>query len=452
MEKSKTMIKRIAALFFRDIQWKLLCLGLAFLLWFIGVNVNDPIQTNSYDNLPITILHRDQLAINGAVILNEREITGQRGNVSVRATRNSHALINAARHENIHASIDLNTVDFAQVQEADDYIRVPIDVNVFIHQDYVASFMNPSTVDLILDQYDTLLRSIEVDLIGTPMEGFEARPGMLTQPIVRLTGARSALREVSGVRVQAFIDGAEETLEELASLVVYNNNWDDITNTVDLSISEVHVRIPILPYEAIELTVNPIGLPMPGFMATEVSIYPPSVSLVGNAEIFEEGITINLGDMDMNLANQNIVQTFDIRPALLGTGLTLREGEPAEAEVTLVIEQITTRDILFPLESLEIEGYIRPFTFENEVPVTISVRGRRSVIEYMDIDEIAATLDLTGLGAGTHTIQINVELPRGATLTNPATVDISIEPEPIVFEPEELQDWTADLNGNGDEE
>jgi len=456
VEKWKSIIFRIiakvVAFFYRDFHWKILSLTLAFLLWFVGINVNNPIQTDAYDNLPLMVLHRDHLAQNNVVLLNEQQLNNARVGVSIQATRGDHAIIRAARNDNILASVDLSTINFDQVHEADSTVRVQVDVDVFIHQNHVARAMRPSTIELLLDRHGDLSLPIEVDPIGTPLEGFEKRPAQLVNTMVRLSGAQSILDEVAGVRVRAYIDNAYRTVEEVKPLVVYNRNREDITSSVNLSFQTVHVRVPILPYNDIPLEINATGNPMPGFMVTEVSINPSAVALVGPEEDISNISNIMLGDIDLTLANQNIQQSFEILPAIADTGLTLREGAPEEAVVSVVVERVIARNFSLPLENVTVSGYVRPFTFVSAGPLTVSVRGRESVIGSMTLNQIRANLDLTGLGAGTHTVQLGINVPRFAALANNVTVEVTIEAETIVFEPVEPPDWTADLEDDNDED
>ena len=446
MEKSKKMAIKVASLFYKDFQWKLLALALAFILWFVGVNVTNPIQTHAYDNLSLNILGRDQLIQNNLVLLNEQQLSNTPITVSIRATSSDHAAINVARNNNIQASIDLGTINFDQVLEYDGVARIPVDVNVFIHQDYGISHPSPNTVMLELDRHEERLVPIAVDVFGTPAEGFEERPYTHSPRVVRLTGARSVLNEVSDVRVRVYINGASYTVEEPRPLVVYNYANEDMTNTVNLSMQSTHVVVPIFPYTDIPLRVRTIGTAMPGFMATEINIYPSEVSVVGDMSVLEEVTEIILGDIDVNLASSNIEQTFDIRQALIGTGLSLRSDAFTEATVDVIVERVISRDMLLPLERLTVSGYVRPFTFAQQGPVTLTLRGRESVINALTLNQLRASVDLTGLGAGAHTVQVSVVTPPRAALTNLVTVDIVIEPEPLPpFEPEEPLDWTAAL-------
>jgi len=454
MEKSKGTIRRIAAIFYKDFQWKLLSIALAFLLWVVGINVNDPLQLNNYQFILVNVLGRDQLAMNQVVLLNEHDVLNRRVDVSVRAIRSNHAIIQADRSGNIQAFIDLGTLNFENIfANTDGIATVHLDVNVNIHQDYTTRNITPPTMRLDLDRYSYRSVPIVVDVIGTPREGYEQRDPSLTQTIVRLTGAQSALNEVADVRMRVYIDDAYETVEEMEQLIVYNSARENITNTVNLSTQHVHVRVPIFPYWDMPLEVSLTGSTMSGYMVTETIIDPPSLELVGNIDASR--LNLVLGEIDLSLTDDTVVHTFDIRQALVGTGLTLKAGAPSEATVTVVVEQIMTRNIFLPVGSLRVSGIARPYSFVSEGPIRLEFWGRESVINHLGTAQVSASLDLTGLGAGTHILPVRVAPITGASLANFATVEINIEPEPIIPDPEEVEEENlyeeADGEGNGED-
>jgi len=447
MEKSKNLVKRAAAFFYKDFHWKMLSLALAFVLWFVGINVNNPVQPVTYDNLPLTVLHRDQLALNDAMILNEQQVNNTRISASIRATRSNHALIQTARNDNIQASIDLSTINFDEVFEGGSPVSVYVDVDVFIHQDYISRTMRPYRVEVVLDRHGSLTLPVQVDLQGTPYEGFELRTPIVSQSLVRITGPRSVLDEVSEVQVRVDIDEAYETVEGVYPLVVFNNRREDMTSAVSLSIQAVHIQVPIWPYANIPMAVNTVGTVASGFTVTEIRIEPPVASVMGNAEEIAGTVSVPLGELDIDGIDQTLELTFDIRQALSGTGLVLSGNAVSEAVVTVVVEQIITRDMQLPLANLTVRGYQQSFNFVSQSPITVSVRGRASIVHALNLGQITASLDLAGLGAGTHQVPVSITVPGEVSLVNPITIGIIIEPEPTVPEPDEEPDPTEGLNG-----
>lgn len=435
MKNFKTITFAIAAVFYKDIQWKLLALVLAFILWFVGISINNPIRSELYHHLPLRVLGMERLVQNGIVVLNQQELDDYSISVSIRTTADDHETINAARDNNIQAFIDLSVINLEQILQSEYPVAIPLAVEVFVHQNYVIKLPDPNSVTLQLDRLEERLMPISVDIRGEPMEGYEPRGYQQSPRVVRLTGARSILNEAADVRVSINIGGAYQTVEEPRNISVYNSNNENITSKINLNVPTTNVVVPVLPYADIRLVVSHVGSPLPGFMATNTTIYPSVLSLVGDEEVIANTASINLGDIDIALATNNVEQTFNIANALTGTGLTLRESTPTEALVTVTVERVIERTLELPLEQISVGGYTRPFAFVTEEDLTLALRGRESVVSGLTLNQIGASLDLTGLGAGIHLLQVEITPPPYALLTNVVTVEISIEPETIVLEP-----------------
>jgi len=251
--------------------------------------------------------------------------------------------------------------------------------------------------------------------------------------------------------MQVDIQDADAPVYELVQLVALDNELNNITDTVNLGVRESQVQVPVLPYRSKQLTVGQTGMPMPGYMVTEITIEPQTIELVGSLEELDSLDSLQLGMVELDLVNETIEQKFDIRQALSDTGLTLRSGSPIEANARLVVERVISRDLFFAIERLRITGSEREFKFETSGELRLSLRGRESVINALSISQISGQVDLTGLGAGTHIVPVSLTVPRGVAVQNtPVTVSITIEPEPIPI-PEEVNepntDWMDDLVG-----
>ena len=72
-------MNKFFSFFSTDIHWKLIALFLAFLLWIVGSNVNNPHENGSI-NARLNVANFELLANEGIVLLNEDALdTGEPG-------------------------------------------------------------------------------------------------------------------------------------------------------------------------------------------------------------------------------------------------------------------------------------------------------------------------------------------------------------------------------------
>jgi len=432
MEKAKNVALKIAALFYKDLLWKLLALGLAMILWFVGININNPVQSTRYERM-LRIQGRNYLQMNDVVLLNAQELEQTLINITISATRSDHMLL-AGRSENVIASINLSDINYSMVRESAYPVNFSLDVDVSTMPPQEDIRVRPQFVTLTLDRYGERTMDIQIDITGIPLEGYVMRRHWTERSIIRITGAQSALDRVDSVRLEVDIQNAYETVARIERIVIYDSNQNNITETVNLGTIESLVTVEILPFIEIPLVVEPSGVPAQGFVHTGTRIYPRSVQLVGTQEELDEMRVsgLSLGALELDTVNDNIDFIFDIRVALEGTGLTLLDGEPTEAEVVGYIEErIITRDFEMPLERISVSGTTYAFSFANNNPVRFSVRGRESVVNRMGLHSISARLDLSGLEPGIHMVPVHLTSPMGTDIPGRPTVAITVRPPAI---------------------
>ena len=441
----KTRAKRIFSAFYwlfslilKDLHWKIGSVCVAFVLWLVGVHVTNPVSIQSYDNIPVHAQRRDHLSAANIILLNE-EIFNQRISVSIRASRSDHAFIQSARLENIHAVVNLASVDVEAARLSDAPITTFVDIEIFIDQNFISAAPRPASVLLQLDVLEHLTLPIEIETLGEPAEGFELQTPLSDRSVVRLSGARSHLERAASVTARLNIDGAEENVVDVAHLIALDGARNDITELFQLSFTVAQIEAPILPVFIVELGALTVGQTAPGYMATEINIEPNQITAVskdGKTDINR----VVIGEIDLTMASESFSEIFDLRAALDEQGLTLARGQPAFVVVNAVIERVISREFYISIEEINIIGD-RPFSFISEEPIMVLARGRESAIRAMQESDVRAELDISGLGAGIHTLQVNIILPRVAAVANLVVIDISIDPQPLVFIPTEPPDW-----------
>ena len=62
----------------------------------------------------------------------------------------------------------------------------------------------------------------------------------------------------------------------------------------------------------------------------------------------------------------------------------------------------------------------------NTQEVLIAVTGSQGDVSKLDASQISASIDLTGLTAGEHTVPINVTLPDGYELVNNISITVKL--------------------------
>ena len=145
---------------FNNIGLKILAVIFSVLLWLVSVNINDPVDTEVYRNIPVELENTSLLTEEGLTyqVLDDTD----RVTVTVRASRSV--------LENINASDVTATADFSELSFTN---TVPIRLSLsraFGSQIEISG--NIDMVRLEVEERQEKQLVIEIDQVGTPADGY----------------------------------------------------------------------------------------------------------------------------------------------------------------------------------------------------------------------------------------------------------------------------------------
>ena len=79
-------MKRFQELLMKDIGWKLLSVAIAAIMWFMVINITQPVDTRSYSR-PLMLENLEALTSRGLTIGNAEELKSSKITVKVKAQR-----------------------------------------------------------------------------------------------------------------------------------------------------------------------------------------------------------------------------------------------------------------------------------------------------------------------------------------------------------------------------
>ena len=173
-----------------------------------------------------------------------------------------------------------------------------------------------------------------------------------------------------------------------------------------------------------EIPVRPQieGEPAPGFVVTEISAEPPLVTAIGperRLTSFARAVTDRVSVAGARETVTGVVNV-GIEDALL------RLSKPQTARVTVRVEAAGTRTVSLHVTARN-AGAGRRVTIEPD-NVVVTLRGAIRVLDDLDPATLAAYVDLAGLGPGTYSPQVTLELDGRFAIVaiKPPTVSVRL--------------------------
>ena len=416
---------------FNNIGLKILAVIFSVLLWLVSVNINDPVDTEVYRNIPVELENTGLLTDEGmtwAVLDDTDRVT-----VTVRANRSV--------LENISASDVAATADFSELSFTN---TVPIRLSVGrTAGSQVEVSGNIDMVRLEVEERMERQLVIEIDQVGTPADGYIVS-GVLTTDgnALRISGPESLVSGVDRAVVEANVEGLTESINISEPIRLYDAEGNEIKSSrITKSVSSSSVSISILQTKEVPVTASASGVPAEGYAATgEVTCAPDRVTVAGRSSVLAnlEAVVIPPEALDLTDAEENVVELIDIREYLPdGVSLTntSSDGFNGRVTVTAAVEPLEDATRRLDQGQIRIENVPQGWqvSLDPDDPVYVRLRGLEQDLAAVDVSQLSGIIDVEAwmrengvsvLTEGNVEMEVSVSVPD--TVSQVGTVRASV--------------------------
>lgn len=283
----------------------------------------------------------------------------------------------------------------------------------------------PEKVEVDLRSLFSKSVPVSVKLEGEPAPGYEAGVPKTDVETVLVTGTQDKVSQVSQAVATLNMTGRTEDVAQAVRLEA-RDVLDALVDSVFMDPSVVNVSVKVTQEEfSAPLAIRPTvtGSPAAGYDVVSVSVDPVVATALGPPSFIAEAAAIRTQPVDISGATDDVVLTvsLDLPPDVSvsgGTSVTVTvKIEPAEGKRTLAVTAVAVG--LNP--DLSISGAL-PF-------VEVELLGELPTLRALRPNDIAATINLSGLAAGTQTVKVSVSVPADTLVANvsPETVEVTLE-------------------------
>jgi len=118
-------MKKFQEMLMKDLGWKLLSIAIAIIMWFMVININQPVDTRTYSKY-ITLENMDVLTDRGLTVRNADELISTKVNIKIKAQRTALDRLNQS-NDWLQVSIDLGGLGSAM--DGDKVLKLSLVVN-----------------------------------------------------------------------------------------------------------------------------------------------------------------------------------------------------------------------------------------------------------------------------------------------------------------------------------
>lgn len=411
---------------------KLASLVLAFILWFLVVQIDDPKDSHTYNNIPVKLTNTELLDKEKKVyeVLDDTDTVS----VKVRAPR---SVLSQLRSSDIVAVADMSKLT--------DINTIAISYTIS-NVDGVESIEgNHDAVRLNVEDKSTKWIKVVYNTVGEVADGYMLANVTSDQTLVEVSGPQSAVDEVSYAGAEIEVTGANSNLSANPDLVLYDKDGNPITQgNLKTNVDYVHMSVEVLAVKEVPVEVNYMGVPADGYMATgSVLCEPSTVKIAGTAYTLSSVTKISIPEDRLNITGQDSDMTDMINlKEYLPDNVRLADGDSSgKVNVTIYIEPIVEKTLEIPATNLSVTNV--PEGLEAALPedltaVTLDVSGFEDEISPLrqtavtGVIDVAAWMeenDMTKLNAGTYTLPVQFQLADAIT-TSDVNVKVTFTENP----------------------
>ena len=271
--------------------------------------------------------------------------------------------------------------------------------------------LDPSEVTVVVSSKKSETRSVESDIVN--LNKLDSKLAInntkLDTDEVIIKGTEDSLAKVSTIKalinVSDMVDpkAGTNTLKDIP-LIAYDEDGAKVD--VEMVPSKVTATIEIeSPSKTVPLEIEPTGNVIFGKAIKNITSSVQKVTIYGNSKVLDNTNSIKV-KIDVNNLKSNKDYTVTIKkPAGI--------REISEKVVTAKVElddEVTTELSGVKLGVVNLgSNYTAQATSENATEVTVILKGVESIIKNITPSDVEAYVDLEGLGAGDHEVEIKVK-------------------------------------------
>ncbi|RJP55851.1 MAG: hypothetical protein C4557_00690 [Anaerolineaceae bacterium] len=376
---------------YRTFLW---AFALASAVWISAVTAADPDETRTLPSpVPVQVVGQSSNLVLSSNIPGEVE-------VSLRAPRSVWNLIEA------DPQLVRVILDLSGLSSGDHTQDLQIQVNARPVQ--IVS-VAPHTITFLLEPLITKTFDADLSISGEAAIGYQAGEAVLDSEEVVVAGAQSQVEKVMRVRVPINLDGIRENFDQIVKVEVLDENGQKVEG-LTVSPESIRVTLPVSQqggYRDVAVKVTTIGRVASGYRLTDISVFPPVVTVFSLDPQLVSNLPGVLETQPLDL--QNAQDDINTRLALnLPTGVSVIGEQtvlvqagvsPIESSVTLAGERI---------EIIGLEDGLTAQVSPTSLDIILS--GPLSLLDTLTRQSVRATVDLTGLSAGTYQVTPKVEI------------------------------------------
>ena len=414
---------------------KLISLVFAVVVWFLVTNIDDPITSVRYTNVPVTLKNTNLITDQGQVytILDGSDTISS---VTLYAPR---SIIDSLSQNNVVATAD--------IQDLSSLNTVSIKVVTNKYNDRIENIVTSSdVVKLSVERKASKSLVLSATTSGSLADGYIIGDVSTEQNMVRITGPESVVNSIASASVDVDVTGFTSNIGTDADVELFDAEGNNIdTSLVSMNIKSVRVNVVIYETKYVPIVYSVSGEAADGYMFTkEIESTPDEVLIAGKSNNLSSVNEIKVNDegLDVSGLKGNLTYSYDLSDYLPSGVIFGDKDFNGAVSVVLHVEPVTLRTMDVDVNNVTVDGSAEGFVVEVDdseyKTVSVTIQGLKNAVDGVDPDDLVGTVNLQdvidrsgsdSLTVGNYSADVTWDLPDGVKTKGTVSIYIKVEKE-----------------------
>lgn len=426
----KTM-KKIGEKLLNNWWLKLFSLAVAFVLWLVVMNIDDPEEQWTVYNVQVKLVNTDILEEEGMVyeVLDKTDVVRS---VTLTAPKSV--------KDELSSSDIVAEADFSNLTVTN---TVEIRFYSLRYNDKISTISGSTEIlKLNIEEKKTKRLVLEVQTTGEVAAGYMIYSVTPNQNRIEVSGPASVISEIAEAVVLVDVTDSTDDISTNADVKLYDADGKEVSaDRVSMNVSAALVKIEILDTKTVPVVYTTVGTPAEGYLFTgEITGVPEQVTIAGTEETLRGISRIEVPEEMLNITGQtgNLLQSISIAEYLPEGTILADSSFSGKIFVTVHIEEEYEKNLNISGNHIQLtgvpEGYEAKLNAESMV-YTLRVKGLRADVDAINTGSLYGVIDVADFieekgwsepVPGVYEASVKIVLPTDITAENELTAYIEI--------------------------
>jgi YbbR domain-containing protein len=396
-----------------NLHLKILAFLIAGLLWLVVGNIEDPVTTKQFSDVPVEIINESVLdSINKVYEIKD-------GKTATFIVKGRESVLNSLTADDFLVQADL-----AHLSEVN---AMNVDITPKSAGSNIEIYRNSNTVTVSIEDEASSNFPVTVVTDGTVKEGYAIGERVATPNLVQVTGPASLIKKIKTVQAMVNVDNAYKDVENKVELIYLNGDGDLLdADRLTADYDSVNVTVRVYKSKNIAVNVETIGELPDGYSVKNITYEPQTITVAASDEVLSSLTSITIDDVDISDIHSSKQYTID--PAgYIPEGVYLANTDEQIA-VTVEVGKYITKTLTLTNDDIDISGGSPKYNYklDPETTVKLIISGYQDDINKLKASDFAPMIDVSDRGVGSHLLDLQYSNVDNAEVTVSGKISVTV--------------------------